>query len=414
MTVITKYLLTTLLLIPLHSFADYEQLSASKINERQNDIETTHVRCWFRPSNNHDESDTDWKWARDDKGKKYKLSGYWFSSTALKNMFYTDTPHAAIMERCENTLNVDAKSADVTFFAADNRLSFNHTIWTNDTIAQRGAGRINKIVNFGDSISDTGNIYNASEWKFPNDDSWFLGRFSNGFVWTEYLALAKDIPVYTWAIGGAEGKKKYGLLTGIDGQIDSYLNYMQLSKNYEPKNTLVTLEFGLNDFVNDDRTVSEVSNDFAKALERLTASGIDNIIVLNLPDATTAPQFKYAEAGKVDKVRSKFIAYNAFLGEEVARHRSKGVNVRLYDTWALFERILQAPQDFGFRNVADSCLDINRSSPADYLMSHDLRPGCSASGSDTYLFWGVTHPTTKAHNVISNEIVDTLFPEFDF
>ncbi|WDE09143.1 SGNH/GDSL hydrolase family protein [Thalassomonas viridans] len=410
-----RYLLTLLLLLPFHSFAGYEKLPANKIKALQSDDTYTYVRCWYRPSENHDNSATDWEWARNEDNSYYKIHGYWYSSVSWKNMFYTNTANADIMTRCEKTLGVNAKAADITFFAADNRFSFNHTIWTNDTSSNNdNQSKINKIVSIGDSISDTGNIYNASQWLFPNDDSWFLGHFSNGLVWTEYLGQAKNLPVYTWAIGGAEGEDRYGVLTGIGGQIDSYLEYMQLAKNYDPKDTLLTLEFGLNDFVNDDRTVAEVSDDFAEALQRLTASGIENMVILNLPDASRAPQFKYAEAGKAEEVRSKIAAFNAYIAEEVARYQAQGFNFGLYDTSTLFDKVIQAPQNYGLRNATDSCLDINRSSSVDYLLSHALRADCATYGSDTYLFWGVTHPTTKAHSVIAEEVVETLLPAFNF
>lgn len=403
------------LMLPFFASADYTELSNNKIEKLQNDETITYVRCWYRPHDNHDQSATDWEWALNDDGSYYKLSGYWYSSTSWKNMFYTETATNTIEERCEKTLDTDFEAADITFFAADSRFSYNHTIWTNDISENDDDNsQINKIVSFGDSISDTGNIYNGSQWLFPNDNSWFLGHFSNGFVWTEYLAEHKDLPVYTWAIGGAEGEDAYVVLTGIGGQIESYLEYMQLSKNYDPKDTLVTFEFGLNDFVNDDRTVAEVSDDFTEALETLVENGIENMIILNLPDATQAPQFKYNTDGTTDEIREKLIEFNAFIETEVVSYQAQGFNFVLYDTSTLFDNLIESPESYGLRNATDSCLDINRSSSIDYLQTHALRSDCSTYGSDTYLFWGVTHPTTKTHSIIADEIIAEAFSNFNF
>lgn len=410
-----KLSLFAAILLPVCASADYTELSTNKIEKLQNDETYTYVRCWYRPHDNHDQSATDWEWALNDDGSYYKLDGYWYSSTSWKNMFYTEVSNNTIEERCEKTLDTDFKAADITFFAADTRFSYNHTIWTNDKSNHNDdLSTINKIVSFGDSISDTGNIYNGSQWLFPNDNSWFLGHFSNGFVWSEYLAEHQDIPVYTWAIGGAEGEDKYVVLTGIDGQIDSYLEYMQLSKHYDPKDTLVTFEFGLNDFVNDDRSVDEVSDDFSDALKKLAENGIENMVVLNLPDATLAPQFKYNTDGTTEEVREKILAFNAFIETEVALYQAQGLNFVLYDTSTLFDNIIESPESYGLRNTSDSCLDINRSSSIDYLQTHALRSDCSTYGSDSYLFWGVTHPTTKTHNIIADEIIETTFDQFNF
>ncbi len=107
-------------------------------------------------------------------------------------MFYTNEPQDNIKQRCDETLGVTHDTADITYFASDNRFSYNHSIWTNDNVVQPSA--INKMVVFGDSLSDTGNMFNGSQWIFPNSNSWFLGHFSNGFVWTEYLAKKQEHP----------------------------------------------------------------------------------------------------------------------------------------------------------------------------------------------------------------------------
>lgn len=85
---------------------------------------------------------------------------------STKNMFYTTVQPETLLERCEETLGVNHEFADITYFAADHRFSYNHTIWSNDP--QVHSNRISKVIAFGDSLSDTGNIFNASQWRFPN------------------------------------------------------------------------------------------------------------------------------------------------------------------------------------------------------------------------------------------------------
>jgi len=68
-------------------------------------------------------------------------------------MFYTNTSQNVIRQRCEETLDLANENADITFFAADNRYSYNHTIWSNDAAMQ--PDQINKVVALGDSLSDT-------------------------------------------------------------------------------------------------------------------------------------------------------------------------------------------------------------------------------------------------------------------
>ncbi len=389
-----------------------ESITSAQVLSTQGSGTYSYVRCWYRTDASHDSPATDWKWAKKENGDYYTINGYWWSSVSFKNMFYSDAPQSDIKQRCEQTLGIQHDAADITYFAADNRFSYNHSIWTNDNAFQ--ANSINRIITFGDSLSDTGNLFNGSQWVFPNADSWFLGHFSNGLVWTEYLAKAKGIPLYNWAVGGAAGTNQYVALTGVYDQVTSYLTYMKVAKNYRPENSLFTLEFGLNDFMNYNREVADVKADFSSALIRLTESGANNILLFTLPDATKAPQFKYSTEQEIIKVRGKILEFNQFIKAQAEYYQDIGKNVVLFDASALFASITDNPQQHGFRNASDACLDINRSSSADYLRSHSLTNDCATYSSDSYVFWGVTHPTTATHKYIADHILAFSFSTFDF
>lgn len=389
-----------------------EAVTETYASQVQSDNTYTYVRCWYRPSQSHDDPSTTWEWAENPDGSYFTIDGYWWSSVSFKNMFFTNTPQEKIKQRCVETLEVAHSTADILYNAADNRFSYNHSVWTNDTLD--GKSNINRVVAFGDSLSDTGNLYNGSQWVFPNRDSWFLGHFSNGFVWTEYLANEKNLPLYNWAVGGAAGTNQYVALTGIYDQVTSYLTYMKIAKNYDPAQTLFTLEFGLNDFMNYNREVSDVKADLSSALIRLTDAGAQHLIMLTLPDATKAPQFKYSTQDEIEKVRAKIREFNQFIVEQAELYKQQGINVALYDAHALFESMTSNPQQHGFENASDACLNINRSSAADYLYSHSFTNECAYHGSDKYVFWGVTHPTTAAHKYIADNIIAQQFSQFPF
>lgn len=382
-----------------------EPLSSAQIASAQRQQTYTYVRCWYRTSYAIEDAATDWEWAENPDGSYFTIDGYWWSSLSFKNMFYTDTPQSVIQERCEQTLDLANDNANITYYAADNRFSYNHTIWSNDPVIQ--PNQINKVVALGDSLSDTGNIFNASQWRFPNPNSWFLGHFSNGFVWTEYIANAKNLPLYNWAVGGAAGENQYIALTGVGEQVSSYLTYMKLAKNYNPANTLFTLEFGLNDFMNYGRSVAEVKSDYSEALIRLTDAGAKNLLLMTLPDATKAPQFNYSTQEEIEVIREKIIAMNAFIQAQADYYISQGYNITLYDAYSLFDSLTSNPQEHGFENATAACLNINRSSAADYLYNHSLRNECAAYGADKFVFWDVTHPTTATHRYVAEKMLES-------
>ncbi|PSU24657.1 thermolabile hemolysin [Photobacterium phosphoreum] len=402
------YLLLTLLFPFAATASDnvqhLEQPLVQKANHSSNTY--TYVKCWYRTSVSHDEPATDWVWAKNKDNSYYSLPGYWWSSVSFKNMFYTDVPNKEIAQRCATSIDTDNKNADIIFYASDIKASYSHTIWSNDNVNQPNT--INRIVAFGDSLSDTSNTFNGSQWIFPNSNSWFLGHFSNGLVWTEYLANAKNLPLYNWAVGGAAGINEYGILTGIYDQISSFNTYMKSAKNYHIENTLFTLEFGLNDFMNYDRNITEVKSDYSTALIRLTDAGAKNILLMTLPDASKAPQFKYATADKTALVSQQIKQFNLFIKEQAAYYKQKGINITLVDAYQIFENVTSEPQKYGFVNAKDACMDINRSSSKDYLISHALTNDCAQHGSDKYVFWGVTHPTTAMHKYIAQQIINQI------
>lgn len=233
-----------------------------------------------------------------------------------------------------------------------------------------------------------------------------MGHFSNGFVWTEYIAKAKNLPLYNWAVGGAAGENQYIALTGVGDQVTSYLTYAKLAKNYRPENTLFTLEFGLNDFMNYNRSVAEVKSDYAEALIRLTDVGAKHLLLMTLPDATRAPQFRYSTQEEIDKIRAKIVEMNRFIKAQVANYTAQGYTITLHDTHALFESLVADPQAHGFVNASEACLDINRSSSVDYLYNHPLRSECAYQGSDKFVFWDVTHPTTATHQYVAQQMLE--------
>ena len=375
-------------------FAETETI----VNETEHLQTITNVRCWYRTDYSRDSAATDYEWARIPDGRYFTIEGYWWG-----NMFYTDTTQQEIRDQCSITLGMANSNADVTYFAASFPWSLNNTIWSNDSAVE--SEKINKIVSFGDSLSDTGNVFGASQFRFPNRHSWFLGHFSNGFVWTEYLARAKNLPVYNWAVAGSGGESEFVVLSGIIDQVSSYLFYIDETKNYRPENTLFTLEFGLNDFMKFDRSAADVKSDFAEALIKLTDAGAKNFLLITLPDVTNAPKFTYASDEEKQIIREKILEMNAFIDLQTRHYREKGYNITLFNTYELFERVISTPEPYGFSNSTDSCLKIDSFSLAEYLYWHPLREECAVKGADKFVFWDALHPTTAVHQYVAEEIL---------
>ncbi|MEH6460431.1 SGNH/GDSL hydrolase family protein [Chitinimonas sp. JJ19] len=395
-----------------HGPASAESLYKLKRNKLNQDGMTirasgstyTYLRCYYatgtklRPTTNY-------VWALNTGNNDYyRIYGSWWSSSMLawKNMFYSDTSQDTLKSVCQSTLSRKGLGSNVAMWAAaDNSLSFNYTVWSQDSAAQLGG--INRIVAFGDSLSDTQNMYNASQWLLPNRNSWFLGRFSNGNNWVEYLADSLRLPLYNWAVGGAGVNTEKYVIAGVTDQVQSYKEYMQKAAAYRPEKTLFTVLIGGNDFVNYDRSVDQVIAGETSALQNLLNTGARNVLLLKLPDVSKAPVFKIK--GNPALVAAKVLDYNNRLDGMIASLRAQygsSLNIRVFDTYTLFNSVLNSPASYGMTNTTSSCLNINSDSSLNYLSSQSPRSECS--NPDTFVFWDTLHPTTRTHKLLSENV----------
>ncbi|UPG85441.1 SGNH/GDSL hydrolase family protein [Luteibacter aegosomatis] len=363
------------------------------------------LRCWYRSPQPGNPLATAYLNA-----EGFQLDGYWadLSPSLTSNLFYTKQAPDEMRQACERTLaNHGVTGVPVQWNAAATDLSYNHQVWHESRLSPDAP--VDRIVAFGDSLSDTGNIYNDLQWKFPVAHSWFLGRFSNGPVWTEYFAQMAGKPLNNWAIGGSETRDSNVFINGLDTQIASFRKYMSLARGYEPSRTVFTVLAGANDFMNDRRpeirTVTDASDRLEAALEELVGLGASKIVLVNLPDISRTPAFR-DDAQEALVIRAKVRLYNDSLIHIAKRIRNvKGVDIRLVDLSSLFDRLLANPGEFGIADTTHSCLDMPHDRKTDYLFGPAMTSDCDPQ---RYVFWDRVHPTTRVHRMIAETVFSTV------
>jgi thermolabile hemolysin len=344
----------------------------------------------------------------------YKLGGNWWKDGSPRNMFFTNTSQATLKSVCQSTFAQMGVSQPLMMFAAaDNPLSVNYTVWSNDSFIQ--PSKISKVIVFGDSMSDNQNVYNATHWEAPSPHNYFLGRFSNGKVWNEYMADALSLANYNWAVGGAAADDVY-ILPGIGSQVASYVEYMKSAPNYRPANSLFTVMIGANDLISYGRTPTEIIASEETALQSLIAAGARNILLGTLPDLSRAPKFSEAMNIKTpaerQKVKEQVLELNGLL--VAMRDRLQTANptlrIRVFDSYAEVEKMVNNSLFYGFTDVGQSCLQLTEDSPLNYVQTRPVRPACT--NADAYIFWDLLHPTTRTHKLISDAVVPFVKANF--
>ncbi len=236
---------------------------------------------------------------------------------------------------------------------------------------------VDKIVSFGDSLSDNG----------PGDGYGF-GVWSNGYVWLDYLADEMGVELEDRALGGAKtsGHIQYGDMFGLDWQVNLFLAEMPVGTDLS--NTLFVIWAGGNDFLNitPEMDVSLVIgaaiNNISDAVQSLLMVGAEKILVVNLPNLGVTPRFKDdpASAAGATMISETF---NTYLKQTMCTYADMFPEPMFFmvDSFELLDYAIAKPGKFGLTNVTDA-----DGAAVDY---------------EGYLFWDAIHPTTATHKVIA-------------
>ena len=341
------------------------------------------------------------------------VRGRWYlgSWKHTNSIFYTWQRPAELREACESRLRRANRTGELTGMTVGQPGGNHFEVWYNGVMNVEAP--LERIVAFGDSLSDTGNALLQSTANYgaplPSPYSWFAGRFSNGPVWTEYLSNRTGLPLNTWAVGGSEASDaQFGLISGVDSQIASFLSYMDSAKNYDASRTLFTLMIGANDITNhvDEDTDAMVYQTVQKvfvSLQKLTARGARHFVLANLPDISRTP--RYTGTPEAASIQAKVKLMNQHLHRLAERlHDDTGAHIVIVDVASHFDQLLEQPASFGMKDATQTCLDISKNSLA-YTVRHETRRTCNP---DNTVFWDQMHPTTRVHELMAGWTLDAL------
>ena len=309
---------------------------------------------------------------------------------------------------------------------------------------------IDKIVVFGDSLSDNGNIYSltTSAHKtfplipvIPNDRVYFKGRFSNGPNWIDDLGQMLNVPVADYAYGGSWAESvfdsKISVPFNIGMQVDYYL--VGAALDFNKCKQFYVIWTGGNDYIkgredSEYATTNTIEN-IKKQMDWLIYYGAKQILLINVPDLGVVPEVQEKGATFAGVVSHMSELHNAkmdvLLAKEIADHPD--VKIMLADSRASFVDIITNHDKYNIKNITDACyqgtywfkkpLDVrvaeaasqvnvdldNPSLQTAYLTGLAAENGDQpCANPDEYLFWDRIHPTRVAHQIIARLANETL------
>jgi outer membrane lipase/esterase len=282
------------------------------------------------------------------------------------------------------------------------------------SVAPAAAGPFTDIFVFGDSLSDTGNLFVASGGTTPTAP-YYNGRFSDGPVWVEGLAagLGLDASSVAPALLGGQNFAFGGARTGLTGPVPGVL--AQLVSLWEPDFTtadpdaLYVLVGGSNS-MRDARSAAPSSsaadqavrqaaadaamNDLISGVGFLAARGAKHVLVSNLPDLGLTPEA--AGLGLAAPSTDASSRFNALVPSLLATGEGAGLNMYLLDLAGLFDSVR---------------FDALTNGGGVYGITNALTPCGSFSGSfgiscNVSLFSDALHPSARTHALIAAAALD--------
>jgi phospholipase/lecithinase/hemolysin len=245
---------------------------------------------------------------------------------------------------------------------------------------------------FGDSLSDTGNIFINQGGAVPAAP-YFAGRFSNGPVWVETLASGLGLTANPALAGGtnyAFGGAATGNPPGSSSPtlIQQMGLYLSGHGGIADPNALYVVWGGGND-VRAQNSANSVTN-LSSIVSNLAAAGAVNFLVPNLPDIGLTPEA--VAQGTVAIKTTLSVTHNANLVTAMDGLRSSlGINILNLDVYDFVNQIVANPGANGFTNTTDAC----------YSGVTGLGgPGTVCATPNTYLFWDGIHPTAAAGQLL--------------
>ncbi|CAF0759307.1 unnamed protein product [Adineta ricciae] len=257
------------------------------------------------------------------------------------------------------------------------------------------------VVCFGDSHSDTGNVYNLTKFKWPLVPPYYQGRFSNGPLWIEKL----NIPTLIDYAYGSATTDNY-LITGITAlntivpgvrqQVSMYKSATNLTQmNFN--RTLYVIWAGANDYYfNNYLLPSAVISSLMESINDLIQLGAKHFLILNQPPFQ---EISFATNLNLSSYFSNLIlAHNNNLSTTIQSYRSNYSNrvFHLYDVYSLVVSILNKASTYGI-NSTKNCWNIS---------TGVINGTCSTP--ESYLFIDEYHFTTRIHQFIADDVRQLL------
>ncbi len=292
--------------------------------------------------------------------------------------------------------------------------------------AAAGEMQFDRIVVFGDSLSDPGNDFALINMQntppydgldpltiIPHAPYAKGGHhYSNGATWVEQFARTRGLAAYVtpaWQSGGTKAANyAVGGARAYDDNInvnlpDQVSRFLSDAGGQATSDALYVLEFGGND-VRDilaggdpNAIITNAATSIGNNIYLLWLSGARRFLVWNVPDLSKTPAIVTMGPAVQQTVFGLLALYfNPAVDAALASvSQLPGIEIRRFDAFATVNQLVSDPGAYGLEVVNTACVTPGV-------------PPFDCAEPDAYLFWDGIHPTRAVHAILAQDVADLL------
>ncbi|KAF8250070.1 hypothetical protein K440DRAFT_580807 [Wilcoxina mikolae CBS 423.85] len=246
---------------------------------------------------------------------------------------------------------------------------------------------------------------------------------SNGPNWIDYLTVQynkSEVLTFDFAYGGATidsalvAPWKPTVLSLKQQVEDLFLGVLQSRKSsiapWKPENTLFLIWIGINDigntYGNNNFTFhTTLLDEYFGLVNKLYASGARNFLFIDVPPVDRSPLTTSQGAASAALEKTALADYNSKLLQRVIdlKKTKRGVWAKLFESSKVFNKILDHPTQYGFKNTTAYCDAYVNGTPE----WNTFIPECGEP-VDKYFWLNNLHPTHLVHQTTAKELAKVL------
>lgn len=255
--------------------------------------------------------------------------------------------------------------------------------WLKGLVLDPDQTGIHTLVVFGDSYSDTGNLFQKTQTLAPPQVYW-RSRFSNGPIWVDYVQGATGWTVRNYAFAdAAEGEPVMAIPdSSLKKQIQEWTRD---SKKLSREGVLISIWFGPDAYQNDHDAgdIQDLIKELREGLITLDSLGFHHIAIGTLPDLSLLPKPLPAQIS---------VTHNAALNQLLEDLKKERLDLRayLFNAHDVPKIAQEKAESAGIALKKEACFNGNALG-----QTQGDRRFCRQPGSTPY--WDAQHPGSKLH-----------------